>query len=238
MKSTYNILQLAEDLFAIQENNVRCFLLIGGDAALLIDTGLGTGDLRAEVSKITTLPVIVANTHSDLDHIGANSQFGRAYLHPSEFSRYRNIERAHSKDSLTTLVPMWESDFIDIGGGVLEVILLPGHTPGSVAFLERRNGILFAGDTILSECVYMYNDHAHKGRDMEAYVYSLEKLLCMEGEFKTVYCSHQSLTFPAERIKALAKGVRRILEGEIEGELPSVDSPYSIYDIGITKVFY
>ncbi|MCL2077979.1 MAG: MBL fold metallo-hydrolase [Oscillospiraceae bacterium] len=267
-KKPYNVMQIAEDLFAIQENSVRCFLLIGREAALLIDTGFGTGNLRAEVEKITKLPVIVANTHSDPDHIGANLQFERAYLHTSEFSRYRDIERnlnasdsiltesppvdenapaenedafeysvEKPKDKPLTLVPMWESDFINIGGGMLEVILLPGHTPGSVAFLERNNGILFAGDTVLSDCVYMFNDRIHRGRNMEAYVYSLEKLLCMKNELKTIYCSHQALTFPVNMIEQLAKGARQILEGEIEGHIPS-DSPYAIYDIGVTKVFY
>ncbi|MCL1823866.1 MAG: MBL fold metallo-hydrolase [Oscillospiraceae bacterium] len=237
----YSVMQVAEDLYVIQESSVRCFLLLGKEAALLIDTGFGTGDLKAEIAEITKLPVIVANTHSDLDHIGGNYQFERSYLHVAEFARYRDIERVQlsgDSEERHTLVPMWESDFIDIGGGILEIILLPGHTPGSVAFIERNNGILFPGDSILSECIDMHNDHKHKGRNLESYIYSLEKLLCMKEEFNTIYCSHQALTFPVGKIESLAKGARRILAGEIEGVLPSNDSPYAIYDIGGVKIFY
>jgi glyoxylase-like metal-dependent hydrolase (beta-lactamase superfamily II) len=239
-KSPYNIIQIEADLYAIQEETTRCFLLVGGDAALLIDTGTGVGNIRKEVEKLTDLPIIVANTHSDFDHIGGNKQFERAYVHVSEFDRYRSVERANGEfdDDVTTLVPMWESDFIDIGGGMLEVILLPGHTPGNVAFIERNNGLLFVGDLMLSEQIFMFNNQTHKGRNMEAYVYSLEKLLCMKDEFETVYCAHYDLTFPVDKLEELAKGARKVLEGEITGKKPDKNSPYKVYDIGVTKILY
>ncbi|MCO1597060.1 MBL fold metallo-hydrolase [Micromonospora sp. RHAY321] len=41
-----------------------------------------------------------------------------------------------------------DGDRIDLGGRVLTVLHLPGHTPGSVAVLEERTGTLYSGDVI------------------------------------------------------------------------------------------
>lgn len=229
MQDIYNVVPLASDLFAIEEDGVRCFLLTGTEAALLIDTGRGGGDLKSVVKSLTDLPVIVVNTHSDPDHTGNNKQFERIYLHPAEFNLYR--KRNGSGD---ILVPMWENDFINIGGGDFEVLLTPGHTPGSVALLDSVNRILFAGDTITDAQILMSGE----GRDMEAYVYSLEKLIC-RNDFDTVCCSHGSAEVTAAVAEQTAKGARQILEGELEGTEQTIyGNTFKVYDTGAAKIIF
>jgi glyoxylase-like metal-dependent hydrolase (beta-lactamase superfamily II) len=41
-----------------------------------------------------------------------------------------------------------DGDRIDLGGRVLTVLHLPGHTPGSIALSEERTGTLYSGDVI------------------------------------------------------------------------------------------
>jgi glyoxylase-like metal-dependent hydrolase (beta-lactamase superfamily II) len=41
-----------------------------------------------------------------------------------------------------------EGDVIDLGDRALEVLHLPGHSPGSIGLWESRSGILFSGDAI------------------------------------------------------------------------------------------
>jgi glyoxylase-like metal-dependent hydrolase (beta-lactamase superfamily II) len=41
-----------------------------------------------------------------------------------------------------------EGDVIDLGDRALEVLHVPGHTPGSVALWEPERGLLFTGDTL------------------------------------------------------------------------------------------
>jgi glyoxylase-like metal-dependent hydrolase (beta-lactamase superfamily II) len=41
-----------------------------------------------------------------------------------------------------------EGDVIDLGDRALEVMHLPGHSPGSIGLWEHRSGILFSGDAI------------------------------------------------------------------------------------------
>ena len=58
MANTVYQSQLLEPGFwAIEENGVRCFLVEGKEEAMLVDTGFGTGDLKAFVQTLTSLPV-------------------------------------------------------------------------------------------------------------------------------------------------------------------------------------
>jgi glyoxylase-like metal-dependent hydrolase (beta-lactamase superfamily II) len=41
-----------------------------------------------------------------------------------------------------------DGDRVDLGGRVLTVLHLPGHTPGSIALLEERTGTLYSGDVV------------------------------------------------------------------------------------------
>ena len=74
MANVYHVRQLDEGTYAIEEktpiNQGLCYLLCGTRQALLIDTGLGYPGLKKTVEGLTKLPVVVANTHAHVDHIG------------------------------------------------------------------------------------------------------------------------------------------------------------------------
>ena len=75
---------------------------------------------------------------------------------------------------------MFEGDIIDLGERKLEVVHVPGHTPGSITLLDREERCLIGGDPIqIDGEIYMFGLH----RDMEAYVFGLEHLLERAGEF-------------------------------------------------------
>ena len=148
------------------DGGVRFFLLTGNDKALVIDTGMTGIDIRAAVSQHTDLPCILLNTHADRDHIGGNSQFEEICMHPSEYPFYR-----HQKSD-GNLIPVFDGDIIDLGGRVLEIIHLPGHTPGSITVLDRANRCLIGGDPVQKNgSIYMFGPH----RSLEAYIVSLER---------------------------------------------------------------
>jgi glyoxylase-like metal-dependent hydrolase (beta-lactamase superfamily II) len=75
-------------VFRIQEplhnENVKSFLVVGADRAALIDTGMGVGDIRAVVESLTSLPVVVINSHAHWDHIGGNASFDEVWIHEAE----------------------------------------------------------------------------------------------------------------------------------------------------------
>ena len=57
-----------------------CYLLVGEEKAMLIDTAYGEGDLRAMVESITDKPVMVCNTHGHFDHTGGNALWEEAWM--------------------------------------------------------------------------------------------------------------------------------------------------------------
>lgn len=69
-----------------------CYLIEGRDKALLIDTGMGEGDLLDTVKKLTRLPVEVAITHPHRDHMFRIDRFEKVYLHKNDVEKIREDE--------------------------------------------------------------------------------------------------------------------------------------------------
>ncbi len=148
------------------------YLIIGPQKALLIDTGLGLGDLRGLCEKLAEgREIICANTHNHLDHIGGNAQFDRVYINEydaelleehnnPEFMRKRLLnEDGTPKDAdfdVSQLI-LWkhyeivaipDGYIFDLGEGYeIELIHLSGHTAGQSAFYDHQSKCLFIGDT-------------------------------------------------------------------------------------------
>lgn len=70
--------------------NVYMFLVIGGERALLIDTGYATTDVMNYVRRVTDKPVIPVNTHGHFDHIGGNGVFQEVYLSEKDWKTARD----------------------------------------------------------------------------------------------------------------------------------------------------
>ncbi len=113
---------------------------MGTQKALLADTTEVSGDLPALVRTVTDLPVQLVITHADPDHIGSNDRFDEAFMHPAEFAYYE--KNAGDKFAKPRSLP--DGEKIDIGGCVFEVIHIPGHTPGSIALLDKKIASLSA----------------------------------------------------------------------------------------------
>lgn len=208
--SIYTTTQIAEGFYSLeQEKMVRAFLLIGDKQALLIDT-CKDGDLKEIVDEITTLPVTVIFTHADGDHVGAAKFFERRFMHPSEFDHYKN-----KNEEVLPMEPIWEGDIVDIGTYRFEVILIPGHTPGSIALLEKEKSFLIGGDSIQTGgAIFMFGN----GRNFEAFRASMKKLQGRINQFDVVYSSHNDLKVRPEIIHSLYTAAGKMLENKVAGE--------------------
>lgn len=236
MNDVYSIIQIDRHSWTIEDNGARVFLFEGVDKSLLVDSGYGKGNLRETVEGLTKLPVTLVNTHADHDHIGGNAQFERAFMHPSEYARYREEFALFHPDSDFELAvsPLWEGDCIDLGNRRFEVILTPGHSPGSIALLDEKNRILLGGDGVIDDRIAMRGSW----RDTDAYLLSMEKLNAMRGRFDTVYTPHGTFPVGAEILEGLISGVKRIMGGEIEGVETDFIENAIMYDVGAAKFIY
>ncbi len=219
-----------DDFYIIDQQGVRCFLFIGEDMALLIDAGFG-GDLKAVCESLTDKPVHLILTHADGDHRGAAGQFGRVMMHPAEFSYY---EMRGAK--LPMVIPVWEDDVIDIGTYRFEIVLISGHTPGSIALLEREKRFIITGDTVGTVPVYMFGT----GRNMPAYLAAIKKLKTMSDDFDTIYASHGRLNPPKSILKDLCHLAGEIVNGKYprpQDAPPHIPDTVKIYTKGNAAFF-
>lgn len=134
-------------------DNDKMFLVKGTTKCILIDSGLGRGDLKAYLSQFTGgLPIEVIFTHSHGDHIGQADQFVRDSIeHIGEADRL-GLERLLKSRGIPddviakNVVSAHDGDTVDIGGRSFAIYAAPGHTPGSIVAYDQQTGNLFTGD--------------------------------------------------------------------------------------------
>ncbi len=218
------IVSIDAQTWRFEEGGVRFFLLTGTERALLIDSGMETHNARELAEKRTKLPLSLLNTHTDRDHTGSNAEFSEFYLHPAETVNWYN----HG-DPNSTILPVWDGDVLDLGDRPLEIIHIPGHTPGSIAILDGKNRRLFSGDTVQNGSIFMFGPM----REMHAYRCSLQKLQTMADRFDRIYPSHASCPVPPSLIGELDRAAEKILTKAISGvEGMMFGNPVSFYDPG------
>ena len=127
------------------------YLVEGRERAVLIDTGSGSAPVRPLVERLTSLPVEVLLTHVHFDHIAHVCEFDHARLSEKDwplleaFSSY--LPESQRCDA-SRLLAIEDGEHIDLGGVDIEAIAMPGHTPGSMCFLDHAHRCIFTGDAI------------------------------------------------------------------------------------------
>ena len=80
----YEVIQINENTWRIENDGVRVFLLTGTKEALLIDSGMTLENAREIAESITALPLHLLNTHTDIDHISGNTAFDSVMMGEAE----------------------------------------------------------------------------------------------------------------------------------------------------------
>ncbi|USZ73585.1 MBL fold metallo-hydrolase [Natronosalvus halobius] len=197
------------------------FVVDGGDEALLIDTGLGIGDLRSVVEDLVGGDVRVLLTHSHWDHLGAATQFDDVVINGRERGPdgtvsldvleddYDQRPREFMADWLELGKPLPDGfdpdnysiepipdvgavdpgDTLTVGNRELELVPVPGHTPGLLAVLDRETGVCHGSD-VLEPGIEIF---AHfEDSNLSAYRESIDRLVSLrdEGAFDTLTIGH------------------------------------------------
>ncbi|MBP5657811.1 MAG: MBL fold metallo-hydrolase [Clostridia bacterium] len=220
--------ELYKNTWCELDGGVRIFLLAGSERALAIDTGMRVPDVRGMISAHTGLPCALLNTHADRDHISSNFQFEDIFMHASEIAYYRSVSCGPEKN----IIPVFGGDKIDLGGRELEIIHLPGHTPGSVTVLDNRGRCLIGGDPVQEDGdIFMFGPQ----RDMRAYIESLKRLDKMD-DFDYIFPSHANEKVSRSVIPKLISGAEAILAGKIKGTEKEVfGKNICSYDVGVSR---
>jgi hydroxyacylglutathione hydrolase len=215
------------------------YLACGEERCLLIDTGWGVGDLPALVASLSSLPVIVVNTHGHPDHTFGNGQFAEVHVPAADLFMVQTpppIERRQwiSSDLLPKplpagfdvatwasnvpeLVPIADGHRFELGGRTLEVVALPGHSAGSICLLDREARTLFTGDSILAGVHWL---HLDESLPLSEYHAALERIRGLSDQFDDLLPGHgspESVPLSKKVLEALIDGVAAVLSGERVG---------------------
>jgi len=165
--------------------------------AAIIDPGCSNAEERAELDLCIRAngltPVKLLNTHCHVDHVLGNGHVERSYglplwIHPAEvpvhaavpdYSRMWGLE---AEDIGTPAHFITEGDVIEVGSLRLDVLFTPGHSPGSITFVERTAGHAFVGDVLFNGSIGRTD---LPGGDMATLMSSIiKKLMPLPEQFK------------------------------------------------------
>jgi hydroxyacylglutathione hydrolase len=213
------------------------YLLCGDERCLLVDTGWGVGDLPGLVASLTSLPVTVVNTHGHPDHTFGNGQFALVHIAAEDAAFVRDAPahetrrwiwdrllpkprpipfEAWALSAAEIVIPIGNGHALDLGSRRIDVISLPGHTPGSIVLLDSATGALFAGDSVLSGAIWL---HLDESTPLSAFRASLGRLQELQA-FDSILPAHgelEALPLSRQVLDDLICGVDRILEGTLVG---------------------
>jgi len=130
----------------------NAYLLSDGDEAALIDPGGSSPELELALTKVRLKYILL--THGHFDHAdyaeALRARTGALILyHPQEKTTFWAMGRTPPPLDK----PLSDGDRLSIGGEELLVWHLPGHSPGSVAFLWEKKKTIFVGDVLFAGSV-------------------------------------------------------------------------------------
>ncbi len=250
----FEVYKVAPATFAIYEphqaEEVISYLIVGTKQALLFDTGMGIGNIKAIVARLTSRPIVVLNSHTHDDHVGGNWQFPFIYGMDTAFTR-ANAKGSHedaqaeiAKDQICGALPKgfdpakystkpWKISLfvhngfkVNLGGRTIEIISTPGHTPDAISLIDRANGLLFTGDTFYSGEIWLYRPET----DFLSYLASTKKLAALAPEIKLALGAHNVPVAQPSALAQLDAAIYAVLDGKVAPK--SVKGNQAIYQVG------
>lgn len=222
-----------ENTYIISEyqhpEETHCYLLVGSERALLIDTGLGVSNIYNVVRRLTDKPITAVATHVHWDHIGGHKCFPDFCAHSAELDWLQgafplpvtairtmlmdgcDLPNGYDVSTYTLFqgTPtrlLLDGDAIELGKRLIYTIHTPGHSPGHMCFWDAACGYLFVGDLVYKGTLYAN----YPSTDPEDYLASLEKI--SELPVKRIFPGHHDLKIQSEIIFRMRDALRNLKE--------------------------
>ena len=219
------------------------YLVEGAKKAVLIDTGVGVGDLRLYVEGLTDKPITVLLTHGHVDHAMGAAGFQDVRISPLDAGVYEehcdfnarkgyvlgcaaygaDPELIHSITDDVFLkpvpfeqfLPLQPGDKFDLGGVSVEVLRGAGHTPGSLTVLIPEWRVLLLGDAC-NHFTFLFDCWAASVSDYRAMLMELKKET--DGRYDRALVSHGTGEISSNIIDNVLEVCDEILAGTADNE--------------------
>lgn len=187
----------AENTYVLYDDTREC---------IIIDPGCYDSSERKTltdfIEKESLKPVRLINTHCHIDHVFGNKYIAELYnleleIHRNELPILEWLPQSammfgvKADPSPAPGKFIEEGDIIRFGNTKLEVLLTPGHSPGSISFYSRESGFVISGDVLFFGSIGRTD---LPGGDYDTLINSIrEKLLPLADDVK-VYSGHGQMT--------------------------------------------
>jgi hydroxyacylglutathione hydrolase len=189
---TFN--QFQENTLVVYDNTKEC---------LIIDPGCYSENERTELRTFIMSeglkPVKLINTHCHIDHVLGNKFVSELwdlelYIHKEDlpvlenvkdisgFFGFENYERSPSPKHFLA-----QGDTLNFGDSSFDILFTPGHAPGHICLLSKKDGFIIAGDVLFNGSIGRTD---LPGGDYDTLIESIKTKLLPLDENTIVYCGH------------------------------------------------
>lgn len=207
----YEVIKRGEQFWQIRDQFVHAYLVADDSGSLLIDTGLGLGDLKKLCVELSGFEPTVVLTHNHGDHMGGITQFGHVYVSEPDFVEVYDRMLREGTGTVETILPGICRILPDTD---LEIVPLPGHTQGSLGILDTHYRRFFIGDYLSYTPVYM----CLPGADMKAFQESLQRIQSLKDMYDELYTGHETSPVPDELLLDMLELVKLYHQGAARTE--------------------
>lgn len=155
-------MSLAVDRYELGPIGTNCYVVRterGAAEAVVFDPGADAPQLRLEIARLGVAVAGIVVTHTHYDHIGAVADLAEAtgapvYISEVEAPVLANPDAYYSGMRIrpwTDVTTLSGGDDVSLAGIDFQVVEVPGHSPGHLAFYAER--ALFSGDVLFAGSV-------------------------------------------------------------------------------------
>ena len=217
----------------VEQSYAICYLIEGRDYALLIDSIIGLGNLKAFCGTLTDKTIRLVNTHSHSDHVGGNFHFEECWMHHRDIGFFQTCigirkEQLFEMAKQTSLpeyrdqiepddnfadwnpmkvFPLYDGDIFDLGDRTVEVVEVGGHTAGSIVLIDHKTRIAYTGDACNGNTLLEFSNSL----PIIAYMRNLLRLKEHQHEFDQMYGGHE--IFDASLVDEAIETVAKVVAG-------------------------
>ena len=193
--------KLAAGIVQVTPFQQNCTLIWNEEtkAGAVVDPGGDVDRIKAGIAKVGMTVEKILLTHGHIDHVGGAAELRDALgvriigPHQADKLLMDGVEKqaaSYGLDGVRNVTPdQWlaEGDTVTVAGHRFEILHCPGHSPGSVVFVNKGQRLALVGDVLFRGSIgrtdFPYGDH-------DALISAIKTKLLPLGDDFAFICGH------------------------------------------------